>query len=87
MFRDYAVGKIVGYETGGLPTSFGDIFNFTLHHSGIPVGVSHKLFRGPKPRPGDDEHGVLPDVPLNRDLLAPYRSEADPVLAYMLRSL
>jgi len=84
LFRDYAAGTIVGYETGGLPTTFGDLFVVKLSHSGITCTVSHKQFLPPKPRPGDDRHGVLPDIPLNRSLLAPYHGQADPVLAYTL---
>ena len=84
MFRDYGVGKILGYETGGLPVCFGDVYTFTLHHSEIPCGVSWKQFFGPKPRPGDDEHGVIPDVPMNDALLQSHRNEEDPVLAFTI---
>jgi hypothetical protein len=84
MFRDYAVGKILGYETGGLPVTFGDTFQFRLPYSGIQSHASFKQFWPPKPRPGDDAHGVLPDVPLAPELLAPYRKEADPELAFTL---
>jgi hypothetical protein len=84
MFRDYQAGQILGFETGGLPVSSGDVARFLLHHSGIACTVSYKLFWPPKPRPGDDRHGVIPDVPLNRALLAPYAADPDPVLAYTL---
>jgi hypothetical protein len=84
MFRDYGVGKILGYETGGLPVCFGDVYPFTLDHSEIPCGVSWKQFFGPKPRPGDDEHGVIPDVPMNDALLLSHRNEEDPVLAFTI---
>jgi hypothetical protein len=83
-FRDYNVGTIVGYETGGTPSHYGQPQSFTLKNSGIAFGVSSKHFNAPKPRPGDDEHGVLPDVAVNRELLVPYRTEADPVLAFAL---
>lgn len=84
MFRDYAVGKILGYETGGVPTTFGDTFQFRLPNSGILCHASFKQFWPSKPRPGDDEHGVLPDVPMTRERLAPYRMEAEPDLAFAL---
>jgi C-terminal processing protease CtpA/Prc len=87
MFRDYSVGKIIGYETGGLPVCFGDVYSFTLDHSGIPCGVSYKQFFCPKPRPGDDEHGVLPDLPVSSSLLAPFPRERDPLLAYTLKHI
>lgn len=82
MFRDYGVGEIVGYETGGLPTSFGDVLQLTLTNSQLPYGVSHKQFFGPRPKPGDDEHGVLPDVPVTEELLQGY--DGDRVLQFAL---
>ena len=87
MFRDYRVGTILGSETGGLPVSFGDVFNFTLEHSGIRCGVSYKQFAGPKPRPGDDEHGVLPDIPAIGRQLRAWQGEADPALAFTVNHI
>lgn len=87
MFRDYRVGTILGSETGGLPVSFGDCFGFALEHSGIRCSVSCKQFFGPRPRPGDDEHGVLPDIPATRKELRAYRGEADPVLAFTVNHI
>ena len=83
-FRDYNVGTIVGYETGGTPSHYGYPRTFELKNSGIDFGVSRTHFNAPKPRPGDDQHGVLPAVAVNRELLVPYRAEADPVLAFTL---
>ena len=84
LFRDYGVGNILGYETGGVPICFADVYSFKLKNSGIPCGVSYKQVLPPKPRPGDDEHGVLPEIPMDAKLLRPYRNEADPVLAFTL---
>ena len=83
MFRDYERGVILGYETGGLPTCFGDVFSLTLPNSGIKFGVSYKRFYAPRPKPGDDEHGLLPDVPFTDEKLAPYGGE-DPGLSFTL---
>jgi hypothetical protein len=87
MFRDYRVGTILGSETGGLPVSFGECFGFALDHSGIRCSVSCKQFFGPRPRPGDDEHGVLPDIPATGKELRAYRGEADPVLAFTVNHI
>ena len=87
MFRDYQAGEIIGFETGGLATSFGDVFELTLAHSRIPVGVSHKQFFGPRPRPGDDRHGILPDVPMTGELLRPFAQEEDPLLAFAVERI
>jgi C-terminal processing protease CtpA/Prc len=83
-FRDYGVGTTLGYETGGLPISFGNLYIFELDNSGIQCGVSFKQFFNSKPRPGDDEHGVIPDIPINDKVLQPYQNEDDPVLAFTL---
>jgi hypothetical protein len=84
MFRDYGLGPIVGYETGGLSVCFGDVYSFNLANSGISCGVSWKQFFNPKPRFGDDQHGVIPEVPVNETLLRPYINEEDPILAFTL---
>jgi len=83
-FRDYNAGTIIGYETGGTPSHYGYPRTFRLKNSGIDFGVSRTHFNAPKPTPGDDQHGVLPDVAVNRELLVPYMREADPVLAFTL---
>jgi hypothetical protein len=85
MFRDYKAGTILGYETGGLPKSFGGPHPFTLKNSRIPCGVSWTENLPPRPWPGDDEHGVIPGVPLSDQKLADFKSEQDPVLAFTLR--
>ncbi|MCE5322849.1 hypothetical protein LLG46_05965 [bacterium] len=84
MFRDYSVGTILGYETGGLPVTFGNLYMFELNNSGIVCGVSFKQFLNAKPRQGDDEHGVIPDIAMNDKLLLPYQKEDDPVLTFTI---
>ncbi|MGI5864318.1 MAG: S41 family peptidase [Myxococcales bacterium] len=79
--KDFGLGTLVGYETGGLQTCFGDVVKQTLPHSRIELGVSYKRFEGGIPQPGDDEHGILPDVVADARALASYANEEDPVLA------
>jgi C-terminal processing protease CtpA/Prc len=83
-FRDYNVGTILGYETGGVPISFGNFYNLELRNSGLFCTISIKQHFNSTPRPGDDEHGLIPDIPMTSELLKPYQSEDDPVLAYTL---
>ena len=85
MIRDYRVGTILGYETGGMPVTFGGPYHFTLKHSRIPCNVAWTQFFPPMSWPGDDEHGVIPDVPLSAQTLAAFKAERDPVLAFTLR--
>lgn len=84
MFRDYRAGTIVGYETGGVPVGAFSAQPFTLRNSRIECSVSTRQMWPSNPQAGDDRHGVLPDVPLSPKLLAPYRDEADPALAFTL---
>jgi hypothetical protein len=83
-FRDHPLGKILGYEIGEPAIACGDLFTFTLKNSRIPYQVSNREFLPAKPRPGDSDHGVLPDIPFDRKILAPYRTASDPGLAFTL---
>lgn len=84
MFRDYNIGKILGYETGGLPICSGDVYQFKLDNSAIPCSVSCAQVFPPKPRLGDDEHGIIPDIRMTSEKLRPYQKKDDPILAYTL---
>lgn len=75
IFRDYKLGEILGHETGGVPNCYGEALPLKLRNSGIKYSVSDKQFFSPKPRPGDDRHGVLPDLELTDELLRPYRGD------------
>jgi C-terminal processing protease CtpA/Prc len=85
MFRDYHAGTILGYETGGIPITFGGPYHFMLKNSRIPCNVAWTQILPAKPWPGDSEHGVIPDVPLTAGQLADFQTEQDPVLAFALR--
>jgi len=64
--KDYKLGTLVGEETGGLATSYGDIYPFDLPNTRIMVGVSHKRFV--RPSGEDDGKGVLPDYEVKEDV-------------------
>src|ERR1039457_2928796 len=51
-FRDYNVGTIVGYETGGTPSHYGYPRTFELKNSGIDSGVSRTPFQRAQAQPG-----------------------------------
>jgi C-terminal processing protease CtpA/Prc len=81
LFKDYDVGTIVGQETGGLPSGFGDSFSFKLPYSVLNASVSYKYFIRPSGK--NDGKGVLPDVliqPTINDLLNNRDLEMDYVL-------
>ena len=82
--RDYEVGEIIGYETGYLTTNFCEMFKMSLKNSGIPYWVSYKKFYSPHPRPGDDEHGVIPNIVITDEILEKYKDQKDPILAFTI---
>jgi C-terminal processing protease CtpA/Prc len=57
--KDHEIGKIIGEETGGWPTCYGDVICFTLPNSKISVGCSFKYFV--RPSGEDTRAGVIPD--------------------------
>ena len=58
--KDHRLGVLVGEETGGSATQYGDFCPFTLPRTGLQALVSHKWFL--RPSGVDDGRGVLPDV-------------------------
>jgi C-terminal processing protease CtpA/Prc len=58
--KDHRLGVLVGEETAGTATLYGDACPFTLPHTGLQGFVSHKWFL--RPSGVDDGRGVLPDV-------------------------
>jgi hypothetical protein len=58
--KDYNLGTLVGEETGGLATSYGEVFPFDLPETRLEFGCSSKRFL--RPSGEDDGRGVLPDV-------------------------
>ena len=84
MFRDYKVGTILGSETGGTPSTFGGPHHFTLKNSHIPSNVAWTENFDAHPVPGDDQHGVLPAIPITLEKLAPFKTAHDPTLAFTL---
>ncbi|HRQ98760.1 MAG TPA: S41 family peptidase, partial [Candidatus Syntrophosphaera sp.] len=61
MCQDNGLATIYGTPTGGKPSCFGDILSFTLPHTAIPCGVSHKYFRRPD-YTRDPSDSLYPDV-------------------------
>ena len=84
IMQDFKLATLIGYETGGLPTCFGDVWPQKLPFSNIQFGVSWKKFYRPKYTPESENRGVIPDVPLNEEKLKPYKNDKDPFLAFVL---
>jgi Periplasmic protease len=57
--KDFHLGTIVGEETGGLPSCYGDVISFNLPNSGLGCGCSHTYFL--RPSGEDTGRGVIPD--------------------------
>lgn len=82
MVKAFGLGTLVGYETGGPAHSYGDVIPCYLSRSDLSYGVSGKEFFAPVPAPGDDRHGIRPDVAVTDRLLAPHARQADPLLSF-----
>jgi len=83
-FQKAKLGTILGYETGQPTDICGDpVIDFKLPHSGISYRVSASASFVTKPTPGA-EHGILPDVPMDRKILTPFHEDPDPELAFTL---
>ncbi|MCY6354330.1 S41 family peptidase [Clostridium sp. ZS2-4] len=61
--KDYNIGYLIGAETGGLPTEYGDIYWFRLPNTKLAIAVSHKYFV--RPNGLDTKRGVIPDYNIN----------------------
>jgi C-terminal processing protease CtpA/Prc len=84
VLEDFHLGTLVGEETGGLRQCFGDCPGFAMPHSGLGFSISTKRWYAPIPKPDDNIHGSLPDIPIVCEQLAPYSSTDDPELAFVL---
>ncbi|PIQ19908.1 MAG: peptidase S41 [Cytophagales bacterium CG18_big_fil_WC_8_21_14_2_50_42_9] len=81
LIQDYGFGKIVGEETGDVPTLYASQFSFTLPETDITV----KVPKGYIVRPNGDEalSGVEPDYRIRDHLL----DVEDEILSYTLEIL
>jgi hypothetical protein len=67
LIKDYHLGEIIGQETGGIPTCYGDHFDFVLPNTKTNCRVSYKWSL--RPSGVDDNRGVIPDIILNPSLM------------------
>lgn len=81
LIQDYGFAKIVGEETGDVPTLYASQFSFTLPKTGVTV----KVPKGYIIRPNGNEalSGVKPDFIIRDHLL----DEEDEILSYTLETL
>lgn len=84
IIKDLSIGKIVGQETGGLASCYGDVFSLTLPNSKLKLGVSFKYFL----RCGgfNDKRGVIPDVVVEADSVLESKG-VDPVINAVLEDI
>jgi len=62
VLKDFEIGTLIGEETGGIPTTFGDVAIITLPNSSIAAGASMKFFIRPGGDPSYVMEGVQPDI-------------------------
>jgi len=82
--KDLGVGTIVGEETGGLASSYGDVFSVELPNSELDLGISYKYFL----RTGgfDNGRGVIPDIRIEAAQIKRVEGK-DPVLSSLLEKI
>lgn len=75
---DYRLATLIGEETGGVPTEYGEVYSFDLPNTRISIGVSSAFFIRAN---GDttSRRGVLPDIEV-RQTEEDLRSGKDAVL-------
>ncbi len=75
---DYKLATLIGEETGGIPTAFGEVYYFDLPNTRLTVGVSSAFFvRANGER--TDRRGIVPDIEV-RSTEAITRPDRDAVL-------
>ena len=65
-FKSYNLGTIIGEETGGVLTAYGDIIRFQLPNTKIDGYCSHKVFIHANSK--NLMQGVLPDIPIHQSI-------------------
>jgi len=76
--KTYRLATVIGDETGGIPTAFGDRVEFRLPNTGLAVSVaSAKFIRAD----GDElsRSGILPDIEVHESI-SDIKNNSDPVL-------
>ena len=79
VIKDFEIGTLIGEETGGLPTSYGDSWPVTLPNSHLSLMVSWKYFVRPNGNTTYTRNGLAPDVPV-KTTAEDIREGIDPVM-------
>ncbi len=79
--QDYKLGKIVGEETGDVPTIYASRFTYTLPKTGIDINVPKSYII--RPNGNTDLEGVKPDIFIQDHLL----DDKDEILEELLNRL
>src|SRR5688572_11362249 len=83
-FKCYKMGVIIGEETGGVLSPYGDLIEVTLPNTQLKGFCSHKKFV--YPCADDTLHGVKPDVeivPTMEDI----QNRKDPAMEYVIKAV
>jgi C-terminal processing protease CtpA/Prc len=83
-FKCYQMGIIVGEETGGVLTAFGDIISLKLPNTQLQAGCAFKKFT--HPCADATVHGVKPDVEIV-PTLEDIQNRRDPAIEYVIKTV
>jgi hypothetical protein len=79
--KDHRIGTLVGEETGGLATTYGNNYTFTLPNTMLQGTVSLQKYI--RPSGIDDGRGVLPDIEIIAEI-DDVVERRDPVMEYVM---
>ena len=74
MVKDHDAGVIMGENTGGLPSSYGDIIRDELPNSKLGFGISYKYFL--RPAGFDNGRPILVDEKIDVNKLEYWRNDS-----------
>lgn len=80
--QDYGLATVIGEETGGLASSYGESYASHLPHTALRLNVSYKYFV--RPSGIEDDRGVVPDIVVAGD---PGQTNGDPALDRVLQEV
>ena len=62
---DYRIATLIGEETGGIPTAYGEVYSFDLPNTKLSTGVSSAFYvRANGNR--SDRRGIMPDIEVHQ---------------------
>ena len=82
--KDYALGTLIGEETGETRLWFGEVLIKDLPNSGLRFNVSCKQWFAPIPQFDDELRGTVPNVSVDEEVFEKYADSDDPISSFAM---